>query len=324
MWLQSKAARDKGKLSIPVSCLHLSVSRSASIFGCGFIYWISGHASSVQTLPPGLAQTPSQDASSNDISGLQRWCNDNCEECSIPERSASSVIHRLAAALHKAHCWNTYFTLLVSLRQSLAPAPCLGLDGEAELELDTVIPYPRLPLPQVLGAPGVLDYKCLIKNGNAAAHSKCKKGAWTCLPSCCGPKELVASLSKAVNASSLGSFTSSVPALNWTLYWLQLMRQHPLSQGSHSRGDQMPHGVTTHPGLTLWTLSQGDSRWNSLDRCAHVWIPSLASEHGQATSCLWASNSSSPKQEKNLKTTSLLFLHHWPLRNDHYVMWWKS
>lgn len=129
MWLQSKAARDKRKLSIPVSCLHLSVSISASIFGCGFIYWISGHASSVQTLPPGLAQTPSQDASSNDISGLQRWCNDNCEECSIPERSASSVIHRLAAALHKAHCWNTYFTLLVSLRQSLAPAPCLGLDG---------------------------------------------------------------------------------------------------------------------------------------------------------------------------------------------------
>lgn len=59
--------------------------------------------------------------------GLCAWRNDSCEECSISERSGNSVIHRLAATLHKAHCWNTDFNLLVLLRQSSAPAPCGGL-----------------------------------------------------------------------------------------------------------------------------------------------------------------------------------------------------
>lgn len=94
--LKCKAVRARRKLSLPAPWPHLSISGSASMFGCGSIYWISGHTSSVQTLSPGLAQTPSQDISPNDISGLVHWHNDSCEECSVPERSTNSVIHRLA------------------------------------------------------------------------------------------------------------------------------------------------------------------------------------------------------------------------------------
>lgn len=45
----------------------------------------------------------------------------------FPERSRNSVIHGLAATLHKAYCWNTDFNLSVLLRQSSAPAPCPAL-----------------------------------------------------------------------------------------------------------------------------------------------------------------------------------------------------
>lgn len=132
--------------------------------------------------PWGLAQTPSQDVSPNDISGLVRWCNDSCEEFSIPERSGNNVIHRLAATLHKARCWNTGFNLLVSLRQSSAPAPCQRLavmgrggSGIHYREPPYQTPDPTLPISvnAISGALhlDLLDKKCLIRSGNTATNT---------------------------------------------------------------------------------------------------------------------------------------------------------
>lgn len=126
-WLQCKPVRTRWKLSFPASWPLPSVPGSASMFGCSSIYWISGHAFSVQYSPLGLAQTLSSYVFPNYISGLVNWRNDSCEEFSIPERSGKNVIHRLAATLHKACCWNIGYNLSVSLRKSSAPAPCQGL-----------------------------------------------------------------------------------------------------------------------------------------------------------------------------------------------------
>lgn len=80
--------------------------------------------------------------------GLCVWCNDSCEECSISERSGNGVIHRLAATLHKAHCWNTDFNLLVLLRPYSAIIPAGGCQwwGEAKVGFITAGPYPKLPI----------------------------------------------------------------------------------------------------------------------------------------------------------------------------------
>lgn len=109
--------------------------------------------------------------------GLCTWHNDSCEECSISERSGNSIIHRLAATLHKAHCWNTDFNLLVLLRQSSAPAPCWGL-AVAERGRGGVChsrPLHQTPHPALVmstnGASrvsylNVLDNKRLTESGN--------------------------------------------------------------------------------------------------------------------------------------------------------------
>lgn len=97
--------------------------------------------------PPGLAHTSSQDVFPNDISGLLRWCNDSCEECFIPERSGNSISHRLAATLHKAHCWNTDFNLWVSLKLASVSTPCpklAVLRERRKWELWWGSPYNRL------------------------------------------------------------------------------------------------------------------------------------------------------------------------------------
>lgn len=110
--------------------------------------------------------------------GFCAWRNDSCEACSISERSGNGIIHRLAATLHKAHCWNTDFNLLVSLRPSSALAPCRGLSvmvrGKGGICYSRPL-YQTLHPALIISANaasgalylGLLDNKCLIEHGNA-------------------------------------------------------------------------------------------------------------------------------------------------------------
>lgn len=131
--------------------------------------------------------------------GLWAWHNDSCEECSISKRSGNSIIHRLAATLHKAHCWNTDFNLLVLLRQSSAPASYQGLAvtgrGRGGIchsrplypTLHSALPVSTNVASGVLNL-GVLDNCCLIESGNIEMQ---KAGARVChlILSCWGDSD---------------------------------------------------------------------------------------------------------------------------------------